>query len=211
MAFTIRFPQTLAVDSTLDQVRRLQTTISLDGRFRFQAEGPTLSFKGLPKNSKAPRVSIALRQIRLLKKKPYCGNHPGECEVTLRKKPNATYLEWDDWVQFNNLINDWLDGDWKLKDSDVWSNPQDVNGTFWIRKDGKRRIQYDWESDWHSISGREIRIWNKGTPDQFELTGDEEYCEATSPGAGRCTMFLGHSEAFYHRYNYGSTEAAAAE
>ena len=115
--------------------------------------------------------SIAVMTVRLREKKLYCGNHPGECAVGPKRK--ATYLEWDDWVEFNGLVNDVLD---KLKaNADVWSLPQDVNGKMWIRKGTQRRFRYEWEDDTSEKSmmriafgNNPIRIWNQGTPDQFQ-------------------------------------------
>lgn len=173
MAFTIRFPQTFAVENTIKTVNRLKAIVAKDDRFCFQVEGPQLSFKGLPKNSKSPRVCLILRRIRLLKKKPYCGQHADVCIANGRKKPNATYLEWEDWIQFNGLINDWLDSDWNLKSAEVWSNPQETKGTFWIRKEGKRRIRYEWDTKYDGY-GRRLQTWNNGTPDQFEPLDEDE-------------------------------------
>ncbi len=72
--------------------------------------------------------------------------------------------KWDDWVEFNNVINDVLDK-WEV-DADVWSTPQETRGKMWIRKGTRRRIRYDWHersTGW----GQPLRIWNNGTDDQF--------------------------------------------
>ena len=115
-------------------------------------------------------TDIVMKPIRLKEKKLYCGQHPGECQATGRKQRASRCLEWDDWVEFHGLVNDVLD---KLKVSaDVWSKPPEKlsQGTkMWIRKGLRRRVHYSWESDWQSndFGGREVRVWNHGTDDQF--------------------------------------------
>ena len=113
---------------------------------------------------------IIVKPVRLRKAKPYCGNHPGECFVSPifgpRKKPNATWLEWDDWVKFHALVNALLN---RLHcHANVWSTPQDVQGKMWIRKDMNPRIRWDWAEEAYGTLSAPIRIWNKGTPDQFK-------------------------------------------
>lgn len=111
--------------------------------------------------------AIICKTVRLAKAKPYCGNHPGECEVipgfATPKKKVMTYLEWDDWVKFHALVNGVLD---RLRiRADVWSNPQDVPGKMWIRKGMNARVRWDWTENHNGF--RTIRIWNQGSPDQF--------------------------------------------
>ena len=113
--------------------------------------------------------SIRVKPVRLKVAKPYCGNHPGECQVSPftgpTKKPNAKWLEWNDWVQFHKLINAVLN---RLRvDADVWSNPADVRGKMWIRKGRFPRVRWDW-TETHTSYGRPIRTWNQGTEDQFK-------------------------------------------
>lgn len=115
---------------------------------------------------KASNFCIFVKNVRLRKAKPYCGNHPGVCQIIPgrpTKKPNSTYLEWDDWIKFNNLVNSVLN---KYKaNADVCSLPHDVSGKMFIRKNNKPRLKWDWEEQY--INGRMIRVWNQGTPDQF--------------------------------------------
>lgn len=135
----------------------LRERVIKEGTFR--ATFTATEQRGLP--------CIVVKPVRLVKAKPYCGNHPGECEVTGRKKPNSTYLEWNDWIKFHNIINRSLN---RFRvDADVWSNPQDVSGKMWIRKGIKPRVKWDWEEKltYGSMFRRVIRIWNQGTPDQF--------------------------------------------
>jgi len=122
--------------------------------------------KGSREGSRKNGLAFRLSRIRLREKKPYCGQHPGEC-VAGGPKMRATYLEWDDWVELNNLINDALDA--VGADADVWSKPHDVAGIFWIRKGAARRVRYEWEEKLVTNYGftRTIREWNRGTPDQF--------------------------------------------
>lgn len=115
---------------------------------------------------------IVVRPVRLREAKPYCGQHPGPCEVSIvpRPKKKTTYLEWDDWVEFHNLINDLLDK--YHVTADVWSTPFDARGKFWIRKGDARRVLWDWHEN---EMGQ--RVWNPGTSDQF-LTPEDERREA---------------------------------
>ena len=140
-------------------IQYLNERIAKDGRFRATLKADY--DKGLP--------SIHIKPIRLMKAKPYCGQHPGECVVNPfmgpQKKPRATYLEWDDWIAFHELVNRALN---RLKaDANVWSNPQDIKGKMWIRKGMKARIHYDW-TETRNRYGLPIREWNPGTDDQFE-------------------------------------------
>jgi hypothetical protein len=116
---------------------------------------------------------IVVKPVRLREAKPYCGQHPGECQVVLgfeRPKRRGRWLEWEDWVDFNNLVNAVLDK-MKVKTADVWSVPQEALDTgkkMWIRRHGLGgRRRYDWDPQPSSF-GRELRIWNHGTDDQFE-------------------------------------------
>jgi hypothetical protein len=131
-------------------------TADLDRTFQSLSKG---SLEGSRKNGLAFRLS----RIRLRTPKLYCGQHPGECDGRGRKM-RATYLEWDDWVELNTLINLALDA--LAIDADVWSKPHDVAGIFWIRKGLKARKRYEWEEKTGTY-GRAIREWNRGTEDQF--------------------------------------------
>lgn len=112
--------------------------------------------------------TILVKPVRLVKAKPYCGNHPGECQINPflgpQKKKSMTLLEWDDWVKFHNLVNRCLN---RFKaNANVWSNPPDVRGKMWIRKGLKARVRYDWDEK-PSAYGNPIRVWNTGSDDQF--------------------------------------------
>lgn len=113
---------------------------------------------------------IYVKPIRLKEAKPYCGQHPGECQLGATRK--ARYLEWEDWVEFNNLVNNVLDGG-SVK-ADVFSKPPerlDKGTKFWIRRGSQGRKRYDWEQSFESRGGglltRPVRVWNHGTEDQF--------------------------------------------
>lgn len=111
---------------------------------------------------------VVLPRVRLGEAKPYCGNHPGPCVVGpfggVAKKRTTRWLEWDDWVEFHGIVNDVLDA--SKTNADVWSNPQDARGKFWMRRGILRRVQYDYEEEERGF-GLPLRIWNTGTPDQF--------------------------------------------
>jgi hypothetical protein len=112
----------------------------------------------------APRNEIWVKPVRLRASKLYCGQHPGECAVGAKRK--ARFLEWDDWVQFNNLVNDVLDS--LGVNADVWTNPQepvDRGRKFFVRLGLSRRTRWEWNE--RPGFGRPVRVWNHGTPDQF--------------------------------------------
>jgi hypothetical protein len=91
---------------------------------------------------------VRLFLVRLKVKKGYCGNHPGPCVLTGKKHFVTNYLEGLDWVSFNDLVNDLLD---------ELGLEADVRSHIWVRRGGKRRIDYgikygpfghaDWERD----------------------------------------------------------------
>ena len=162
MAYTIQF--------AFDQVEKrdrilayLNARIAKDGRFKATLT-PIHNYGR--KGTLLPAIRV--KPVRLAKKKPYCGNHPGECIVNPflgpQKKKNATYLEWDDWVKFHNLVNKALNRFRAC--ADVWSTPRDVKGKMWIRKGIKARVRYDYDN--YFSLGREVREWNPGTEDQFQ-------------------------------------------
>lgn len=120
---------------------------------------------------------ISTARVLLTKPKLYCGNHPGECLVGAPKR-NTCFLEWDDHVVFNHLMNAFLDK-WLApgETAEVWSCPPEVPipGTnegrgnskkFWVRRDNVPRKRYDWEEGIYQ--GRELRLWDFGSPSQFE-------------------------------------------
>lgn len=86
---------------------------------------------------------IEIRNVRLIKAKPYCGNHPNACVVTFREKRHnkSKFLEGADWVEFNDFVNDQLDA--LNASADVFSSPQEVRGLLWIRRGTKRRLRYE--------------------------------------------------------------------
>ena len=160
MAYTIQFLQ--GGIAKRDRVLAyLAERLVKEGRFRATLT-PTTDEKG--------RACIRVKPVRLVKAKPYCGNHPGECVVNpflgARKKPNATYLEWDDWVAFHGLVNRVLNR--FRSDANVWSTPADVRGKMWIRRGRLSRVKWDWEEKYEAVRFVPTRIWNQGTPDQFE-------------------------------------------
>lgn len=102
-----------------------------------------------PKSFRALNIS----RVRLIKKKDYCGQHAGPCQINpfFNKKHNHTcFLEWNDWVSFHNIINDVLDE--HGLSANITTQPAErivdlPNGKaarfFWIRKGLKRRFNYE--------------------------------------------------------------------
>lgn len=171
MAYTIELEDKKSADRF---IKALESKTKKDGRFKVgRVEAPEAETLGVrARGKRAPRCRVVLRYIRLVKSKPYCGQHPGECVVGPlgpRPKPVLKCLEWDDWIAFNDLVNDVLDA--LGAPTQVWSVPREppLRGQskrkFWIRKDNKRRTQWDWEPEWDR--GREIRRWDMGSESQF--------------------------------------------
>lgn len=173
MAYTIKI-NSLDESICQDIKTSLEQAIKNDGRFTAQISFGGYQALGSREGSRKRGYTLILKRIRLTQKKPYCGQHPGECLVNPlvgpTKKINATYLEWDDWVAFHSVVNDVLDAG--NIDADVWSLPLEIKGRMWIRKGLKRRISYDYTDDydnsWSRSTGLPQRIWNEGTADQFE-------------------------------------------
>jgi hypothetical protein len=159
---------------------RLRQHVNVDGRFRINHldQECIISGKG---EQRRHRWRILAKSVRLTKAKPYCGNHLGPCAIPNRPKPTSSCLEWDDWVQFNNLVNDFLDT--QQQPSDAWSNPGEPtdNGKkeFYIRRNNQRRIYWDWTEGEYVIRKQKmwVRIWNHGTPDQFRENMYEHDCK----------------------------------
>lgn len=83
------------------------------------------------------RAVLSLRAVRLREKKPYCGNHAGPCRNTFggRKHPKFDYLEGQDWVSWNDMVNDVLD--------ELGHSGNAGSSVCNIRKDGLRRVRYE--------------------------------------------------------------------
>lgn len=152
----------------------LQVALTKDGRFKvgdMHADTSALSCKDRKEAGvhvwRVP--TLYLTRVRLVKAKPYCGNHPGPCEINPftgpTKKRNTVFLEWDDWVAFHTLVNKVLT---RLKCSaNVWTLLQDVQGRMWIRKGLQPRVKWDYIEQYNTY-GLVRRVWNQGTDDQFQ-------------------------------------------
>ena len=170
MAYTIQFLK--GGIAKRDRVLAyLQERVAKDGRFRCNfvtgevktTREDRTNITGLYKAYSLP--SILVENVRLTEKKPYCGNHPGECPISNKPKPRSTLLEWEDWVSFHGIVNRVLNR--FRSNANVWSLPYDVKGRMWIRKGQQARLRYDWTESSDSY-GRTVRYWNQGTPDQFQ-------------------------------------------
>lgn len=153
MAYTIKFLS--ANEQRVATIHAyLLTRMAKEGKFRATLTSATDS-KGHP--------IIVVKPVRLMKAKPYCGNHPGECQANGKPKKTMTYLEWNDWVEFHNLVNRCLN---KFHaNADVYSTPADVRGKMWIRRGKQARLRYDWEE--HMGMYGMVRTWDQGSPSQF--------------------------------------------
>lgn len=106
----------------------------------------------LGKNTPGVKVSC----VRLKRRKPYCGQHPGPCVATFRRHANHLFLEGLDWVGFNALVNDTLD---ELNaDCDFFSYNREswVSGKYHIRIGTRRRVGYPF-----SYRGN-FALWDQG-------------------------------------------------
>ncbi len=88
------------------------------------------------------RDCVKISTVRLRRKKPYCGAHPGPClAVTNRPHRVCSLLEGADWVGFNGLLNDVLDK--ASATCDVFSfNRESLERKYYIRKGRLRRVGY---------------------------------------------------------------------
>lgn len=100
------------------------------------------------------RRAVKILQVRLRKKKLYCGNHPKACERAVHgKHKRLDYLEGADWVEFNDMINDVLD---------MLNVECSVTTAVCIlRKGRRRRVQYD--ANTQQADGN--WAWDKDGPD----------------------------------------------
>lgn len=156
----------------------------------------------LGKNTPGVKVSC----VRLKRKKPYCGAHPGPCLNTFRKHKNATWLEGLDWVGFNALVNDLLDELNAECDFFSYNRESLVGGRYHIRLGRRRRVGYpfsyrgnfahwtqgDLEKDFEDHCGKphpEVpwHIKDAGTPGYpcYSITEEEVYrAEEKENGGG---------------------------
>jgi len=81
------------------------------------------------------RRVIKLSEIRLTDNKPYCGQHPGACNIQ-HTGPHKRYkfLEGCDWVEINDRVNDILDN--LAVDANVYTS------VCILRQGQKRCIEY---------------------------------------------------------------------
>jgi hypothetical protein len=77
---------------------------------------------------------LKLHEIRLRDKKAYCGNHPAACEIGGGSHRKGPWLEGADWVEFNDLVNDVLDG--------LHISANVHTAVCIVRKGKRRRIRY---------------------------------------------------------------------
>lgn len=114
---------------------------------------------------------IELPKVRLIDSEPYYGNTPdaeNQPRWGYKKPPRFKYLSWSRWITFNALINDILD--YLECSANVWSRPQSLGKTLWIRKEGTRRETYSWEPDWNGF--RLFAKINDGKDDPNEFGSD---------------------------------------
>lgn len=105
MAYVIRFSGKDKKTNCEACVKEIQQWAP-GSRFRlspFGKEDPITVFH----NTRSSRIE--LRNIRLAKNKHYCGNHAGPCRARGGTHRKAAFLEGNDWVEFNDCINDILD------------------------------------------------------------------------------------------------------
>lgn len=126
--------------------------------------------RGPKGGSGKPGYVLDLRQIRLAKPKPYCGNHPGSCvaggpRTKAGLKRAARFLEWEDWIKFHTHVNDVLDRFGVSADISTRGADVDVGQLLWCRRGISRRVRYDWVQT--SGGMHPTRPVNHGTPDQF--------------------------------------------
>ena len=110
------------------------------------ANSSRFSFEVVLPRSASYNQRIELKSIRLKTSKEYCGSHPGACELAFRQHKNRKYLEGADWVQFNDMLNIYMDAN--QISCVIWSNPVERQNSqrgerLRIRIGMHRRINYD--------------------------------------------------------------------
>jgi hypothetical protein len=174
MAYSIKFTNPSMTDSQLTQFRaELKAKLEADGRFKVPGEIREIRAQFGRGKARVSNWVLEMKYVRLNKAKEYCGQHPGECQIGpfgAREKRKSSCLEWNDWIEFNALVNDVLDA--FGQPAEVWSVPMelmDKGKKFFIRLDNKRRVEYDWHERAMSY-GRVARVWDHGSPSQFQVT-----------------------------------------
>lgn len=164
MAYLVKI---LSEHGALPVLAALRSSVERDGRFRL-ASSPGIRGR-----------EIDLGKVRLTEKKPYCGQHPGECFVNPfgveRKRMTASYLEYDDWIAFHAVVNGALtrlgvSANVTTKPMETVRRVPGLGGLYWIRKGTRHRVRYDYDEEWNGF--RPVRWWNPGTDDQFEEVRD---------------------------------------
>lgn len=141
-------------DDSAELARTRSVLESVTSRFCFQMQTGLSRYYARHNN----RPAIILRRIRLVRAKPYCGQHAGPC---LRRSPRrercSSYLEGADWVAFNDMLNDAFNRT-RLRVS-IWSKGPEL-GLFFTRLGDRSRIQY---SASHSLLiAPELLLWDTG-------------------------------------------------
>ena len=120
----------------------------------------------ISKNGRKYNAVIKLREIRLLEKKYYCGNHPEACPVLpfkTRGHSERDYLEGTDWVDWNDRVNDALDA------LDCKANV--ATSVCIIRKGTERRVCYSSKPQGIYFHNWEYDEWN----------AYDDYCGKVAP------------------------------
>lgn len=158
MAYTVQLKDP---NRTFDVRISIMAAIKTDGRFVCGVE--------LGTDTKKAANLLLIKNVRRIDGADYCGQHPGQCNPFGRGHYKAKYLEWKDWISFHEIVNDVLDS--KKVVADAWTNPREPmrpdKKKFWVRRDNKRRVQYDFEETFN-VMGIPFHTWNSGTQDQFK-------------------------------------------
>ncbi len=125
-------------------------------------------------HGKSPGLKLTV--IRLKRKKSYCGAHPGPCPNDgNRRHTNSTFLEGQDWIGFNAMLNDVLDKNGV--DCTVFSYNREKmgGGKYYVRRGKLRRVNYPYK--WATFWGRTFAHWIEGKV--YECFAD--YCGKEPP------------------------------
>jgi len=147
---------------------KLIKALDKDKRFRCDINNAGFIYRGPREGSRKEGYGLILRRVRLTEKKEYCGQHFGVCVVNPftgpQKKKKTTHLEYNDWIEFHDIVNNVLD---KMKlDADVWTDPRECTGRYWIRKGMNRRVNFDAEQIPSNHWAPQYK-WDNGSASQF--------------------------------------------
>lgn len=145
-------------DVSAERIRAALEMEAAGSRFRLRSEIGKLG----------SRHGLSVYEVRLRRKKPYCGAHPGPCLVNPlfeRKHRVYSYLEGLDWLGFFQMLNNLLDRLGASCEVFTYNREASSNGRYYLRRGRLRRVAYPYAYD----------RGNHWTQDRDDLTDDDVF------------------------------------